>query len=338
MQPPPAPQPSGGGPHRPAAVPAPGPAGPAPDLLRSARVVVDGSLPDRLLDGIAAATGVRVDRSAASGAGDVPLVRVGPVLPDTQRGDARLVWFHSSNAGVDALLGPGSWPREVLLTRTVGRMGERMAQYVLGWILAGSQSVPGFLDQHRERVWNRLPGELVAGGRGVVVGTGEIGSAVGSLLRRVGIHTVGISRTPRARAGFDEVLPVEQLHLALRQARWVVSALPLTQATEGFFDADLLGQFEGSMFVNVGRGATVDLDALAAALASGRVSSAVLDVLAEEPPGQDAQCWRLPRTTVTSHSAGVTTPEDVLGDFTACWHALTAGATPRLVVRPEQGY
>ncbi|WP_375603573.1 D-2-hydroxyacid dehydrogenase [Streptomyces sp. JHA26] len=267
-----------------------------------------------------------------------PCVYVGPRLPDTL-GAERLVWFHSTNAGVDGLLGSAPWPEGVLLTRTVGRMGDRIAQYVLAWILAECQEIPAHLDQRRRAEWRRLPSELAEGRTALIYGAGRIGARVGTLLRACGIRTVGVSRSPgRAPQAFDESVTPGDAVARIGEARWVVSALPLTPRTAGFFDAGTFGAMRGATFVNVGRGATVDLTALGEALDDGRVRAAVLDVLAEEPPGPDSTVWKLPRTVVTSHSAGVTAPDDVSADFASCWRAVLEGRTPELAVNPARGY
>ncbi|NED89742.1 D-2-hydroxyacid dehydrogenase, partial [Streptomyces sp. SID11233] len=271
-------------------------------------------------------------RAAAPGGG--PCVYVGATLPEALRGGG-LLWFHSVNAGTDALLDAGPWPPGALLTRTVGRMGERIAQYVLAWVLAECQSVPEFAAQHERAEWRRIPSELAAGQTTLIHGAGRIGSAVAGLLRACGIRTVGVARTPRelppgfdAMAGPDE--PVD--------ARWVVAALPLTGTTRGYFGADRFAAMGGASFINVGRGATVDLVALEAALHAGTVGRAALDVLPDEPAAPDDPCWRLPRTVVTSHSAGITADEDVVTDFTACLRDLAAGRLPALAVDPARGY
>ncbi|WSY83419.1 D-2-hydroxyacid dehydrogenase [Streptomyces sp. NBC_00876] len=265
---------------------------------------------------------------------DGPYVYVGATLPDELRGDG-LLWFHSVNAGTDALLGAGPWPAGALLTRTVGRMGERIAQYVLAWVLAECQSVPEFAAQHARAEWRRIPSELAAGQTAVVHGTGRIGSAVAGLLGACGIRTVGVARTPReAPPGFDAMAGTDEPVAA----RWVVSALPLTGATAGYFGADRFAAMGGATFVNVGRGATVDLAALESALHAGTVGRAVLDVLPDEPAVPGDPCWRLPRTVITSHSAGITADDDVVTDFTACLRELRAGRVPALAVDTARGY
>ncbi|MEW2065896.1 NAD(P)-dependent oxidoreductase [Streptomyces sp. NPDC007346] len=253
----------------------------------------------------------------------------------------QLLWFHSVNAGTDPLLAAGPWPAGALLTRTVGRMGERIAQYVLGWVLAECQSVPEYAAQHARSEWRRLPSELVAGQTALVYGTGNIGGAVAGLLRGCGVRTVGVARTARTGeppAGFDRVIRADEDAEELAGARWVVSALPLTGATEGFFGTSRFAAVRGATFVNVGRGATVDLGALETALRGGGVRRAVLDVLAEEPAPPGDPVWRLPRTVITSHSAGITADEDVAADFAACWEAVAAGRRPELAVDTGRGY
>ncbi|MGW0939895.1 NAD(P)-dependent oxidoreductase [Streptomyces sp. NPDC002666] len=305
---------------------------PPPGLLARARLLAGPEVGPAVAEALERTTGRVVERGGPAGRG--PYVYVGAALPHALRGDG-LLWFHSVNAGTDALLGAGPWPAGALLTRTVGRMGERIAQYVLAWVLAECQSVPEFAAQHARGEWRRIPSELAAGQTAVVHGTGRIGSAVAGLLRSCGIRTVGVVRTPRTvPPGFDAVAVADE-PLA---ARWVVAALPLTDATAGYFGAARFAAMGGATFLNVGRGATVDLVALEAALHAGSVGRAVLDVLPDEPAAPGDACWRLPRTVITSHSAGITADDDIVTDFAACLRELTAGRTPALAVDTTRGY
>ncbi len=343
-------KPAAGQPHALLAcgLPVPPPPLPAPDALARALLLVAPSLDSELVRVLERITG-----RAAEPLTDVPppsgppLLCVGDALPDALRTD-RLLWFHSITAGTDRLLSGGPWPGPALLTRTVGRMGERMAQYVLGWMLAECQSVPEFTEQHARAHWERLPSELVAGETALIYGTGRIGAAVGRLLAACGVRTVGVARTTRygpepgtdrvVPPGFDRVIGAAEDTGVLGEARWVISALPLTPATEGFFGADRFAAVRGATFVNVGRGATVDLGALETALRDGRVRRAVLDVLPAEPAAPEDPVWQLPRTVITAHSAGITTDEDITVDFTACWRDVTEGRRPGLTVDTARGY
>jgi phosphoglycerate dehydrogenase-like enzyme len=307
--------------------------------LDRAVILMDPALPDSVQEGLEKVTGrtvARLDASSTQEPGQ-PVILVGPALPDSLR-NGQLLWFHSTNAGIDALLASGAWPQSALLTRTVGRMSERIAQYVLTWILAECQTVPSFLEQQQRAQWRRIPSELAAGQLAVVYGAGRIGERVAAFLRGCGIRTMNVARTARTLPDGQEVVTAETADALLGRARWVVSALPLTAGTENYFGAVRFGAMRGATFLNTGRGAGVDLAALAEALDEGTVRAAVLDVLREEPAAPDAPVWRLPRTVVTSHSAGITAPDDVCTDFALCWDELRAGRTPALAVDPSRGY
>ncbi|MEU4265170.1 NAD(P)-dependent oxidoreductase [Streptomyces argenteolus] len=309
------------------------------EVLARARLLAAPQVDGPMARALERITGRPVEHVSDS-APDGPFLYVGDTLPGALR-SRRLVWFHSVNAGTDAVLAAGPWPRGALLTRTVGRMGERIAQYVLAWVLAECQSVPEHTAQHARAQWHRLPSTLAAGQTVVVHGTGRIGSAVAALLRACSLHTVGVCRTPRdVPPGFDRVVRAggDEESAALAGARWVVSTLPLTAATAGFFDGPRFTAMRGASFLSVGRGACVDMAALETALRSGTVRRAVLDVLPEEPPAADDRVWRLPRTVLTSHSAGITADEDVVTDFEACWEAVTGGRVPALAVDTGRGY
>ncbi|WP_327368782.1 NAD(P)-dependent oxidoreductase [Streptomyces sp. NBC_01217] len=314
---------------------------PAPGLLARARLLAAPTVDAFVVGELGRITGRPVEQGFSGAAPQEPFICVGAALPDALRG-GNLVWFHSVNAGTDALLAAGPWPPGALLTRTVGRMGERIAQYVLAWVLADCQSVPEFAAQHARAEWRRIPSELAAGQTAVIYGTGRIGSAVAILLRACGIRTVGVGRgavrTDAAPAGFDRVVAADDDARPLAGARWVVSTLPLTPATDGFFGTDRFAGMGGAAFINVGRGATVDMRALEAALHSGAVGRAVLDVLPEEPAAPGGRCWQLPRTVITSHSAGITADEDIVTDFTACWEAMARGRVPETAVDVGRGY
>lgn len=311
---------------------------PAPGLLARARLLAAPTVGAHVVRGLERITGRPVEQGFSGTPPEEPFICVGAALPDALRGGP-LVWFHSVNAGTDTLLGAGPWPSGALLTRTVGRMGERIAQYVLAWVLADCQSVTEFAAQHARAEWRRIPSELASGQTAVIYGTGRIGSAVAGLLRACGIRTVGVGRGAGATpAGFDRVVGADDDTESLASARWVVSTLPLTPATTGFFGGDRFAGMGGATFINVGRGATVDMRALEAGLHSGAVGGAVLDVLPEEPAVPGASCWRLPRTVITSHSAGITADEDIVTDFAACWEALAAGRVPGTAVDVGRGY
>lgn len=138
--------------------------------------------------------------------------------------------------------------------------------------------------------------------------------------------------------GFERVVARDEALELLPEAQWLVAALPLTEHTRDYFDAEFFRRCRGAGFINVGRGATVVFDALKEALDTDRLSTAVLDVLAHEPPGPDDPYWQLPRTVITPHTAGVTAESDIITDFTRCWVSLSQGRVPDLAVDLKRGY
>ncbi len=146
----------------------------------------------------------------------------------------------------------------------------------------------------------------LAGQTALVVGTGPIGQEIGRLCRAFGLRAVGVRRDATAGLppGFDEVSSFAGLPSALPRADWLVLACPLTATTRGLVDAEALALLPpGAHLVNVARGGVVVEADLLAALRSGHVAGAFLDVFAAEPLPPDSPFWDLPNVVVSPHSA-----------------------------------
>lgn len=165
-----------------------------------------------------------------------------------------------------------------------------------------------FAQQHEAR-WNNQPyRETLKTLRGKtlgIFGLGAIGERVAAIAAPFGLRVIGLERTPRPVAGVSEVFGPEQLPAFLAQSELLVNILPLTAATRGWIGARELAQLpRGAFFVNVGRGATVDTDALVEALRSGQLAGAGLDVTEPEPLPPDHPLWKLPHVLITPHYSG----------------------------------
>lgn len=172
-------------------------------------------------------------------------------------------------------------------------------------------------DQARACLRDGLLGEPVsrglAGQTATVIGVGAIGREVLTRLRPFGVRLVGMGRRPRAEADAavaalaDEYRPLTELPAALAVTDLLVLCLPLTESTRGLIGAAELGALRpGAIMVNVGRGPVVDHDALLAALCSGRLEGAGLDVFWAEPV-DPADRVLAENVTATPHVGGVTT-------------------------------
>jgi len=208
----------------------------------------------------------------------------------------------SLSAGVDWLV--PMVPAGVVVCRAVGVHDIPVAEWVVASILAMQRRFPEFIEYQRRAEWNRSPGEDgkiddIDGHTVLVVGYGSIGSALAARLAAFGARVIGVARNAR-----DGVQPVSDLPKLLPLADEVVNLLPLTPETEKFVDAAFLARMKpGALFVNAGRGKTVDTDALLDALRVGRIRVA-LDVTDPEPLPDGHPLWNAPNLLITPHIAG----------------------------------
>ncbi|WP_298915852.1 NAD(P)-dependent oxidoreductase [uncultured Algimonas sp.] len=251
-------------------------------------------------------------------------------------------WIHISGAGANGMLGAlsdtASTP-PALITRTVGRMGRQIGEYVLSYLLADAQRHAVRRRLQRDHDWDVAAGtpDLIDGKTALILGTGGIGSGVALVIGALGVNCTGASRSGRARDPFAQVVAMDALPKR-QEADLVVGALPLTPETQGRIDARVFDRLDSALFVNVGRGATADIDAVTAALAAGRLRHAVLDVVPTEPLPPGSPLWDHPGITITPHVSGLTLPDDTAAAFVAAYRALEDGRRPDLVVDPEAGY
>lgn len=301
--------------------------------LKDAHIVAHSSISASVMDTISARLDRPVHGDDPSETHNSPIIFIGPHF-DRQAEGEHLLWYHSTNAGIDNLQLPSS----VLLTRTVGNMGLRAAEYVLAWIFSETHNVLVHTHQHQEHLWTRRHADLLAGSLAIIYGTGRIGSPIAQRLRSIGVDVVGVALKPRPLEYFNKVVSRDDVATDVNNARWIINALPLTKLTREYFDDQFFSAVDGATFISVGRGASVKYSALARALNIGVVQSAILDVLPYEPLPADSPWWTLPRTTITSHSAAITTDDDIVSEFVRCWFLLTAGKVSDLAVDRIRGY
>jgi len=244
----------------------------------------------------------------------------------------KLRWIQSGWAGVDNWFLRPEWTDRVTLTRTVGDFPQRIAQHVLGYLLARSLRVDEALRVMAERSWKRwTPGSL-AGKNLLVVGLGAIGAEVAAVARAFGMEVAGVTRSAGDQAG-------RELPELLAWADVVVNLLPLTAETESFWNAERFARMkQGATFVNVSRGATVDETALLRALGRGRPGFAILDVFREEPLPAEHPLRGRDDVWITPHLAGVSTIEALAVEFAENWRRLRAGDPLQNVVDRSRGY
>lgn len=234
------------------------------------------------------------------------------VLPaELLAGTTRLKWLQAQQAGPP----PGFYYPELVahplqVTNMRDTYTDHVASHALALVLALCRGLPRYLRDQQTASWQPdwNPGAIVplSEATALVVGAGAVGAEIGRLLAAFGTRVTGIDMRPGGLPGFREVLPVEALDEQLPRADLVILTVPHTPDTEGMVDARRLKLFKASAyFVNVGRGPTVRLDALDAALEAGQLRGAALDVFETEPLPADHPLWRRPEVLITPHVAGV---------------------------------
>jgi phosphoglycerate dehydrogenase-like enzyme len=226
----------------------------------------------------------------------------------------RLRWIHVSAAGVGSLIFPALAESEVVLTNGRGLHAVSMAEHALGLMLAFARKLHLSRDLQREHRWEQVglwteppPFGQLAGGTLGLVGLGAVGSALAERAAALGMRVIAVRPHPAS----DPRPAHEQWGLArlpelIEQADWVVLAAPHTEATRGLIGATELARMKpGAVLVNLGRGALVDEPALVAALRSGRIGGAALDVVRREPLATDSPLWDLSNVILTPHVSGL---------------------------------
>lgn len=225
----------------------------------------------------------------------------------------QLKWLHCSGHAVGHFPLADLAARGIVVTNSRGVQAIPIAEHVMASLLALARRLPRTMRDQQQHAWrpNDLVGEaspwLLAGRTIALIGAGTLGQAIAIRARAFGMHVTGMRRNPERGVpeGFDDVAGPADKDRLLALADVVVMAAPLTSETDRLLDADAIARLKpGAIVINVARGQLIDEQALAAALAAGRLGGAALDVFATEPLPTESPFWSLPNVIVTPHNSG----------------------------------
>lgn len=245
----------------------------------------------------------------------------------------------SVGAGVDQFDLP-RLPGRIKVVRMVTRsIREMMRDYVVLGVMAMHRQLPRYIAQQRERRWLEHGAQLASRKRVGVMGLGQLGLAAIEALRPFGFALSGWSRTPHRIEGVETFAGREDLHAFLSSTDILVCLVPLTDETRGILGADLFAALpKGASLVHAGRGAHLDQDALLAALDSGQLGGAFLDVTEPEPLPKDHPLWSHPAVILTPHIATITDFEEGARCAVESIRCLERGQPVPGLVDRAQGY
>ncbi len=217
----------------------------------------------------------------------------------------RLKWVQSLATGVDHFLRCPSLDKAVTITSGRGIHGAAMRETTLHLMLSVARPSAAMQKDRAGHVWQRRLWTLLDGKTAMVAGIGVAGIAIGRALNALGMTVIGVSRTPRDIDGFAAVEPIDKLTQVVHRADYLVSVLPGDAHNNDRFDAAVFAAMKPSAyFINVGRGETVVEPDLIAALKSGAIAGAGLDVFRLEPLPADSPFWDMDNVVMSPHVGG----------------------------------
>lgn len=217
----------------------------------------------------------------------------------------------SLGAGVDGFLADTDYPRNVPLVRFVDHtLSREMAQFVVMHVLMHHRQQPFFEQAQKDAKWRQtIPPRRTEDTRVGILGLGEIGALTAGHLRDLDFQVSGWSRTKKNVAGVKSYAGEAELDAFLASTDILVCLLPLTPDTRGILNAKSFAKLpNGAYVINVARGGHLIEPDLIAALDSGHLSGAVLDVFQTEPLPEDNPLWKHPKVIVTPHIGAISDP------------------------------
>jgi phosphoglycerate dehydrogenase-like enzyme len=215
-------------------------------------------------------------------------------------------WLHTASAGVDHVLTPALKERgNFTLTDSGPAFGICIGEFVLAWMLAVAHCLPELLDAQQAKRWQWVTQEEIFGQTVGIIGLGPVGRGIAERCRALGMHTIGLRRSPVLEPTVHEtVTGSDGLNRLLQKSDWVVLAAASTPETRALLGAEELARMKpNARLINVARGALVDEAALIAALQTKQIAGACLDVFAREPLPQDSPLWEMPNVYITPHTS-----------------------------------
>ena len=231
--------------------------------------------------------------------GNVPAARLASA--------ANLEWMQLNSAGARDYIVSGHFPRGASLTNATGAYGLAISEHMLAMLLMLQKNLHRYHDNQKAALWqSEGPVTAIAGSTTLVIGLGDIGGEFARRMKLLGSYTIGLKRQAGPKPDFlDELHLTAELDQLLPRADVVELSLPDTPATRHLLNRERLAAMKKTaILLNVGRGNSIDTDALCDALASGRLMGAGMDVTDPEPLPPEHRLWKQPNAIITPHVSG----------------------------------
>jgi phosphoglycerate dehydrogenase-like enzyme len=254
----------------------------------------------------------------------------------------KLRWLHVTRGGANAYLTPEVKRRPIQVTGSKGIHGRSFSEFALACIFALAKKLAECWENQKEKRWERVEPEEVAGKTLGIVGLGTVGNELAQKAKALGMRVVAAKRTAGDRPPYvDELGGPEFLPRLLEQADFVVLSLASIPSTEKMIGEEELRMMKpGAYFINLTGGKAVEEKALIRALKEKWIAGAALDAFAKQPLPPDSELWTLPNVIISARAAGATAQkwDLMLPIFADNLQRFTSGEPLRNVVDKELGY
>lgn len=227
----------------------------------------------------------------------------------------RLRWIHSRSAGLEQTLFPELIESDVILTNGSGVFSPSLGEFALAAVLYFAKDFRRMIRNQLAGIWEQFDVSMIEGKTLGIVGYGSIGRAVASRARALGMNVLGFRRRVSEQSKqdllVDRMYSSEQLLEMLSRCDYIVVTVPLTEQTTGLIgEAEFAAMRKNAVVINVGRGPTIDEQAMIRTLSEGQIRGAALDVFNQEPLPQGHPFYSLENVLLSPHCA----------DHTPDWH------------------
>ena len=247
-------------------------------------------------------------------------------------------WIHSHGAGVNSFVFSKNFNKKILLTRTSGQLGEKIAEYCLSRVLYSYQNIEKYNTFQAAGNWKPLIPKDLYKSKVLIAGTGDIGTKIAKCFKVFTNEIYGYNFSGKADKVFKKIYTKGTLTEAVKNKDIVINCLPYTDETENVFNKSVFSKFKNAIFINAGRGQSVVTEDLISNVKSSAVSCAFLDVFKEEPLDKKSELWKTENIYVSPHVAALTFAEEAAESFIITYRELLEGKEPSLKVDTSKGY
>lgn len=255
---------------------------------------------------------------------------------------SKLRWMHVTRAGVNIYLTPSVMSRPIQITGSKGIHGRSFTEFALACIFALAKKLPQCLEAQRQKKWERVNTDDVAGKTLGIIGLGTIGSELAQKAKALGLRVLATKRTVDGKPNYvDELGGPDFLSQMLPQVDFLVLCLASVPSTSGLIgERELRSMKKSAYLINLTGGKAIDEKLIARALKEHWIAGAAVDAFAKQPLPPESELWDAPNVMITARIAGAAAQkwDLVLPIFSDNLRRFLAGESLRNVVDKERGY